>query len=327
MIEDVISGAITGQGTIHCPFHRDRHPSARYYPDGGFHCFSCGAHARDRVDLLRQLRYSDLPYGLGRSFAKAELDERGVVYIELDHPCDRPETPSVAIDAMTAFSKLAADHLAADRDLTNGLRLTRGVQSPAALGLGLSDPSLITPTAQSLQALGYAPDEISLGLEQAGLMRGPRYLLSRRIIIPEIREQKAHFYQARLLRGDGPKYLNPPISRVLFGLRSLSYDKPYVVITEGAFDALPLIEVGVPALALLGTQTTLDPELFSNRQVVLGLDQDEAGQAATRTLQQRLTDEGVESVILPPPPPHKDYGAWLATQGSDRVISEIEWSR
>lgn len=34
-----------------CPLHSDRHPSLRLYPDGHFHCFQCGAHGGDAIDL------------------------------------------------------------------------------------------------------------------------------------------------------------------------------------------------------------------------------------------------------------------------------------
>ena len=37
-----------------CPFHPDQQPSLLFYPDGGWHCFSCGA-GGDSVALLASL--------------------------------------------------------------------------------------------------------------------------------------------------------------------------------------------------------------------------------------------------------------------------------
>lgn len=43
---------------ILCPFHGERNPSCVIFPDGGFKCFSCGAHG-NTVDFVAQL--SDRP--------------------------------------------------------------------------------------------------------------------------------------------------------------------------------------------------------------------------------------------------------------------------
>jgi DNA primase len=326
-IQDVIDGETLGQkGSIRCPFHNDTHASAYYYPNGAFHCFTCQAHAKDRVDLVRKLRYPDLQYGIGLSLARAELDARGVVYVE-NTTIEKPEVPQVTVDAMTAFTRLASKLLAQKPDLTNGLRLTRGVQSPTSLGLGLSDQSLVTPTAQSLMSLGYSSDEIAIGMEQAGILRGPRYLLGNRITIPEIRSKKSHFYQARNLNSDRPKYLNPPIPRTLFGMESLSYDKPYVVVCEGPFDILPLIEQGIPSIALLGTGLGITDLPVEGRQVLLALDQDDAGRALTERLTKILTDDGIEVMSMSAPPPYKDYGEWITAKSIKEVIATIELSR
>lgn len=37
---------------IKCPFHNERTPSCMIYPDGGFHCYSCGAHGKNALDFL-----------------------------------------------------------------------------------------------------------------------------------------------------------------------------------------------------------------------------------------------------------------------------------
>lgn len=40
---------------IRCPFHSDRTASLAIYPDGGFHCFGCGAHGKNSVDFVMRL--------------------------------------------------------------------------------------------------------------------------------------------------------------------------------------------------------------------------------------------------------------------------------
>lgn len=42
-------------GYICCPFHREKTPSLKLYPDdGGFHCFGCGAHG-SVIDFVMRL--------------------------------------------------------------------------------------------------------------------------------------------------------------------------------------------------------------------------------------------------------------------------------
>ncbi len=38
-----------------CPLHRDTNPSLRLYRDGHYHCFGCGAHGGDVIDLYAAL--------------------------------------------------------------------------------------------------------------------------------------------------------------------------------------------------------------------------------------------------------------------------------
>ena len=38
-------------GFVLCPFHNDKHPSCKIYPDNRFHCFSCTANG-DVIDLV-----------------------------------------------------------------------------------------------------------------------------------------------------------------------------------------------------------------------------------------------------------------------------------
>lgn len=37
---------------IRCPLHNERTPSFVVYPNGGFHCYGCGANGQNAIDLL-----------------------------------------------------------------------------------------------------------------------------------------------------------------------------------------------------------------------------------------------------------------------------------
>jgi hypothetical protein len=53
-----------------CPLHPDDHASFVVYPDGHYHCFGCGAHGRDQIDLYAAI------HGLDIGAAIAELAGR-----------------------------------------------------------------------------------------------------------------------------------------------------------------------------------------------------------------------------------------------------------
>lgn len=48
--------------SIRCPFHNEKTPSMVLYPNGGYHCYGCGAHGNNSIDFLM---------GLGASFPEA----------------------------------------------------------------------------------------------------------------------------------------------------------------------------------------------------------------------------------------------------------------
>ena len=50
---------VTSHKKALCPFHDDRRPSLRIYPDG-YHCFVCGAHG-DAIDLVQHMRSCTKP--------------------------------------------------------------------------------------------------------------------------------------------------------------------------------------------------------------------------------------------------------------------------
>lgn len=51
-------GVTVRRGMCCCPFHGDRHPSMKIYPDG-YHCFACGAHG-DVISWVMQ--YDGVPF-------------------------------------------------------------------------------------------------------------------------------------------------------------------------------------------------------------------------------------------------------------------------
>ncbi len=43
------------RGSIRCPFHSERTPSCKIYPDNSYHCFGCGANGQNAIDFFIEL--------------------------------------------------------------------------------------------------------------------------------------------------------------------------------------------------------------------------------------------------------------------------------
>lgn len=100
-------------------------------------------------------------------------------------------------------------------------------------------------------------------------------------------------YAGRRLQGDGSKWVLPrafPKGEVLYGHHRIDPRRPALVVVECPWGVMRLAQIGVPAVALLGTSMSeRQAELLSRReQVTLLLDGDTAGRRAARELAKRL---------------------------------------
>jgi DNA primase len=141
-----------------------------------------------------------------------------------------------------------------------------------------------------------------------GFYAGPG-LLSGRIVIP-IRNAHGQrvAYAGRALDGRGPKYKLPAGFRKaweLFNLdRAAATGSQSVIVVEGYFDCLRVHRAGLPwVVALMGSYLSAEQEnalLARFDRVILLLDGDAAGRAASRVIAARLSGRClVEVVHLP----------------------------
>lgn len=138
-----------------------------------------------------------------------------------------------------------------------------------------------------------------------GLYLGPG-LLSGRIVFPiGNRRGEVVAYAGRALDGSLPKYKIPPGFRKsleLFNLhRALATGSKTVIVVEGYFDCLRVHQAGLPwVVALMGSALSAVQErsLRQNfHHVILLLDGDEAGRAASRAIAARLAEMSSVRVI------------------------------
>lgn len=161
---------------------------------------------------------------------------------------------------------------------------------------------------------------------------------NRRLIIPFYNQSgKLIYFIARSLYNQEPKYINPFVEdketdvkkeEVLYS-RDWNFDNQDVIITEGALDAITLIDLGFNAISIQGKSISVDQinMLRMARNMVLGFDSDEPGRNAIEKNIEILSNEGIYNVkYVFPPINNSDWNKCYLKMGDslrDSIISNI----
>ncbi len=301
-----------------CPFHNEKTPSFTVNDDKGFfHCFGCGAHG-DAIGFLMQHDGLDFMTAVERLAGEAGLP------VPRPDPAERERQQRQA--TLVEVLEAAARAFEAALDGPDG-RAARAYLD----GRG------VAPATRQRFRLGYAPGDgrglldrltadgadpamlIEAGLLRPGQDGRPPYPMFRdRLIFPvtDARDRVVGF-GARLLAGEGPKYLNSadgPLfhkGRLLYNLpaaRTAARAGQPVLLVEGYMDVIALADAGyAAAVAPLGTAVTedqLDLLWRLDPGPVLCFDGDAAGQraawrAADRALARLKPDQTLKFAFLP----------------------------
>ena len=144
------------------------------------------------------------------------------------------------------------------------------------------------------------------------------------IMIPTLSRHGAWF--DRTHRPDGqPKYTTPKGGGThLYNPQGWGPNTKDIWIAEGEFDTISLLEAGVPAVGILGTNAFW-PEwryMFEKAEVVLALDSDEAGTTRANKLA-ALWPEGQTSRF--DPSPHADLNDWYRDDREEFRRTVLAW--
>ena len=276
-----------------CPFHSEKTPSLSIDPARGlYHCFGCSKSG----DVFRWVQETQ---GLDFTEAVELLARRAGVTITPEKGAsrrrDRREALVAATEAAVAFY---TDTLKTgpDAGAARAYVRSRGYDGDIVdrFRLGYS-PSDWDRLVAHLRELGVREDVmVAAGLASRTRKGGIVDRFRGRLMFPifDLRGDAVGF-GARLLEGDGPKYLNSPEtaiyhkSRLLYGLnwaKSEIVRSGASVVVEGYTDVIAFHLAGMPvAVATCGTALGVEHldllRRFSER-VVLAFDADEAGTGA-----------------------------------------------
>ncbi|MCB2224225.1 MAG: DNA primase [Actinobacteria bacterium] len=277
-----------------CPFHQEKTPSMSIDPARGlYHCFGCGKSG----DLFRFVQETQ---GLEFSDAVELLARRSGITLHRDpEAARRRDRRQVLVDATQRAVDFYVERLrkAPDAAGARSYLRGRGYDKEVVTGFGLGySPAGGEALIRHLRD-HRINDDVAVSAGLAVRSRTGRVFdrFRGRIMFPiyDLRGDPVGF-GARLLEGDGPKYLNSPEtpiyrkSRLLYGLNWAKSDivrDATAVVVEGYTDVIALRTAGFGgAVATCGT--SLGEEHFDllrrfTERVVLMFDSDAAGQAAS----------------------------------------------
>jgi DNA primase len=277
-----------------CPFHQEKTPSMSVDPARGlYHCFGCGK-GGDLFQFIQETQALDF------SDAVELLARRSGVTLHRDpDAAKRRDRRQALVDATALAVEFYNEQLKSGSD-AGGARAylrSRGYGSEVVeqFQIGFSPPGgeLLVDRLRRAKV----PEEVAVTAGLALRARTGRVFdrFRGRVMFPifDVRNDPVGF-GARLLEGEGPKYLNSPEtpiyhkSRLLYGLNWAKSDivrEQTAVVVEGYTDVIALHLAGKPlAVATCGTalgEEHLDLLRRFTERVVLMFDADEAGAGAS----------------------------------------------
>ncbi len=317
-----------------CPFHGDKDPSLSVSQEKGlWKCFGCGlggniitfVQRKENLGFLDSVRFLADMYQIPIPEMKGEKPGRSRLLYDINRHAEEFFARVLKSKYGRPY-RIYLNERDFDRETIEAFHL--GASLPGEFWDGLT---------RELKSHGFVIEElISLGLVKEGA-RGTYDAFRDRLIIP-IRDvlSRTIGFGARLLKGDGPKYINSPESpifkkgEVLFGIDKAKAGirtEGFILLVEGYTDVMRCHQHGLTtAVASMGTAlTSKQVEMLKrySEDIVICFDSDEPGQkAAERSVPILVSYEMKPRVLLMPK--GDDPDSVIAKKGADEFRKRIE---
>lgn len=238
--------------------------------NGNFNCKACNEGGKSIITMLMLVERISKEEAMKKVFGSLNEEERMLSDLRmqiktLTHSILTRDLPSIPQDVLDARKDVAMD--LEKRGLS--LSVIEKYQ------IGFTYHSLIKKLIKT-----YSLQQI----EQSGLVRKGLFFTVNRMSIPIISEKRLIGFSLRSLDGTQPKYQNIYNEHESKWFFNLDRKNKEVFVTEGAFDAISLSELGFNACASMGTSISREriKLLTSFEKVYLVMDADKAGVQAVK---------------------------------------------
>ena len=249
-----IYGQLSQRLVGRCPFHTDAQPSLVVYPkDASYYCFGCGV-GGDVIDFVSRLNGVGVPARRYRCCQQRPLTSSPRRHSNRRESAVTGSGPGPPTEAELPGNRCRCRVL--PRSLSGAVQarsrtsLLRGIDRRIAEGKARLDIAVqVWPPPSAIADSALRPRAASAGsTAKWESMVG-------RIIIADIRDGRATWLTGRTLGEATPRYMNLRLPTPLLGLASVGGEEA-VILAEGVFDWLTLVQWGFPAVALLGTRVS-----------------------------------------------------------------------
>ena len=306
-----------------CPFHDDHSPSMSISKDKQiFKCFVCGASGNviTFVEDYLNISFMEAIEILAKNaHINVEVSKK-----EVNSPYkDLYDIYNVAL--LYYKNNLNTKEGSLARDYLSKRNLTKEIIDYFDIGLSLSGGL----------CLGLSKKYNASLLDESGLSNNLKDLFVNRIMFT-IRDNSGNvvgFSGRKYDNSDSPKYVNTKETNIFkkgsilynyFNARNEIKKKKEVIISEGFMEVIRLHSIGIDnAVALMGTSFTkehLNIIKKDNVNVVLNLDQDDAGKTATLNIGSLLLKEGINPTVIIFSG-HKDADELIVNEGKDAFLN------
>ncbi|MBE6970377.1 MAG: DNA primase, partial [Ruminococcaceae bacterium] len=296
-IVDVVSSyvTLTKKGSNYfglCPFHNEKTGSFSVAPDKQiYHCFGCG-HGGGVISFIMEIENLSFPDAVRFLAKRAGLE---VPEDDSDRESSRRRQRLLQLNKDAArwfYQNLSKPEGAAVAAYIEKRRINRKTAMDFGLGAAPDSwDSLLTTMLKN----GYTKSELLEAKLVVQNKQGRLYDMFRnRLILPVINVRgDVVGFGSRVIDNSEPKYMNTPETSVyskrhnLYGINLAKKTKrPNIILCEGNIDVITLHQAGFDnAVASMGTALTTEQTRLLSRytkELVLCLDNDEAGQKATQ---------------------------------------------
>jgi DNA primase len=294
-VAEVRGITVNKQGQSECfNNHDQKTPSLKFYPESqSYHCFGCNAHG-DVISLVQNLDCCSFMQAL-RQLAT----EGGMDLFQSQNGFD-PERYAVVAECLKAAAEVYNSWL----DPADPYLATRGISYDTARQFSIGRTQGREDLRAALELRGITADTMML----SGLVKADgRDFFQNHIVVPIMNRGRVVDFYGRSLNGDAAqRHWRLPNDRfkVGSGLFNLNPRAEEVILVEGVFDALALIQKGFPdTVATFGTQGLKDRPLHLIRnsrikKVFVCYDGDPSGQTSAVRDGFSLEDIGKDARIV-----------------------------
>ncbi|WP_299805833.1 toprim domain-containing protein [Tardiphaga sp.] len=302
-VAQLLGVKLSRQKTSRCPFpsHNDSNPSFSIDRKRNLcYCHACGVGGsvidfaaivtgRSPSDVVSWLRRSFHPTGIPTQSPNSFHALKNAAKLKDDAKADFHPNPEIYSRTLSLCPQTPAG-----RDYLRNRSITDKTQTKFSVGFVQDSRTVVQQLLSS-----YSEGElVKCGLLYPG--KRPQFIFSdESLLFPFYVDNEVVYLQSRSLKGNGKRWMGlNGVRKPIYNLNAISGSRK-LYICEGVMDALSSHELGYAAIGLIGANAEIPLSVLRSirgKTIYMAPDNDEAGLAMARRLEDTLRKMGIQHV-------------------------------